>query len=133
MTRIGLEVNPTKCEVINSSVAEGQQTTIMERLHQLIPGAAVLTDTDEMVLRVPQTSSAAEKALVKKKEELDCLISRLQHLDSLLPPPPLPLAAQTTIPAQGCPRVPTTGSTEPAGHKPQVGSPRTNQRLLRRS
>ena len=83
MARIGLEVNPTKCEVINSSVAEGQQTTTnMERLDQLIPGAAVLADAEQLVLGAPLTSSAAETALAKKKEELDRLITRLQLLDS---------------------------------------------------
>ena len=82
MARIGLDVNPAKCEVLISNIGAASLSVTKEKLHELIPGAAVITDSQKMVLGAPLTRSAAETALAKKKEELDRLCSRLHLLDS---------------------------------------------------
>ena len=82
MARVGLEVNPTKCEIINSSAEAVQDIATVEKLHQLIPGAAVVADFEQTVLGAPLTSSAAETALRRRQVELDRMITRLQLLDS---------------------------------------------------
>ena len=88
MARIGLEVNPSKCEIITPSTGAAEQSVTpstgaaehsvnVEKLHQLLPGAAVLADTEQLVPGAPLTTSATVTALGKKKDELDRLLSRL--------------------------------------------------------
>ena len=67
---------------VTPSTGAAEHSVNVEKLHQLLPGAAVLADTEQLVLGAPLTTSATVTALGKKKDELDRLLSRLQFLDS---------------------------------------------------
>ena len=70
-------------EIITSNTgAAAEHAVTVEKLHRLIPGAAVTAEVEQMVLGAPLTRAAIGTALGKKKEELDRLLNRLQLLDS---------------------------------------------------
>ena len=83
MARIGLNINPNKCEIIfPADVSDEQRSCAVTSLHQLIPGAAVLQDSERIILGAPISEDAAEAAIVEKREELEYMIGRLRQLDA---------------------------------------------------
>ena len=79
----GLLVNPAKCEIFLSSAStEHQKLTIVERLHKLIPGAAVVGNSEARMLGAPLADTAAEQVMAEKKEDLERMVDRLQHIDA---------------------------------------------------
>ena len=83
MARIGLNINPNKCEVIlPAGISDEQRNCAIGNLHQLIPGAAILQDSERTVLGAPISEAAAEAVIAEKQEELEHMIERLHHLDA---------------------------------------------------
>ena len=83
MAKIGLDINPAKCEIILSpSVSEEQRSSTVREIHQLLPRASVLTHAEMTELGAPITKTAAETIMARKKDELDLLFERLHCLDS---------------------------------------------------
>ena len=83
MASIGLDINPTKCEVIlPGNILTDQRAKVVTQLHELIPGAAVVPAAHQTLLGAPLTDAAAEVVLAGKRDELDRLLERLHHLDS---------------------------------------------------
>lgn len=83
LAQIGLEVNPSKCEIIlpkNIGGAEECGSTV-DKIHKVTPGASVLEDAEQTVLGAPLTGPAAMTVLGKKKKELNRMINRLRLLD----------------------------------------------------
>ena len=80
MIRIGLHVNPSKCQII--APASGANPDTIEKLHQLIQGATVLAEDQQTVLGAPLTAAATESSLSEKREDLMRMIQRLKKLDA---------------------------------------------------
>ncbi|XP_043202745.1 uncharacterized protein LOC122370853 [Amphibalanus amphitrite] len=79
----GLVVNPTKCEIILPRCCSEHQTrSIIERLHTFIPGAALVKDIEARMLGAPMMDAAAEKVMAEKKNDLERMVDRLQHIDA---------------------------------------------------
>ncbi|KAF0301453.1 Ubiquitin carboxyl-terminal hydrolase 37 [Amphibalanus amphitrite] len=83
MAKIGLDINPAKCEIILPSTAtDEQRVSAVGKIHQLLPRAPVVPDAELTVLGAPITDTAARAVMAKKMEELDLMIERLHHLDA---------------------------------------------------
>ena len=80
MARIGLNVNPSKCQII--ALVNGAHSAIISQLHRIIPGASVLNENQETVLGAPLTAAATEALVREKREDLKRMIERLKKLDS---------------------------------------------------
>ena len=57
MARVGLQVNPSKCQIIVPTVDNKGET--ISQLHHIIPGASVLSEDEQTVLGAPLTAAAA--------------------------------------------------------------------------
>ena len=66
MARIGLNVNPSKCQII--APVSGAHSAIISQLHRIIPGASVLNENQETVLGAPLTAAATEAFLGEGEE-----------------------------------------------------------------
>ena len=83
MARIGLEINPAKCEIVlPPSISEEQRTSTVSDIQQLLLRASVLPYAELTELGAPITQSAAEAVIARKEEELDLLLERLHCLDA---------------------------------------------------
>ena len=83
MAAIGLALNHAKCEIIVPREATTEQISCFtNKLHSVIPGAAVLKDYELTTLGAPLTEAAAQLTVNEKKEELERMLERLQILDS---------------------------------------------------
>ena len=83
MAGIGLVLNHSKCEVILSeSASEEKRMAVTDKVHRIIPGAAVLNRRELKALGAPITEAAAELVMEEKREELERMLERLQHLDA---------------------------------------------------
>lgn len=74
--RIGLNVNPSKCELFFCSK---QEDSIIANFNEVTPGIRIVTD-DLDLLGAPLTETATKRILTKKKIELSTLIERLSNL-----------------------------------------------------
>ena len=79
---IGLEVNPSKCEIIMSRACpeETRQSHVL-KLHRLVPGATISGDAEARILGARVTYEAARAVMAKKHEELERMTGRLQYID----------------------------------------------------
>ena len=83
MENIGLVLNLTKCEIIlPRDVSDEQSASATDRLHRVIPGAVILKDHELTTLGAPISEKAAELTMREKREELERMLERLQHLDA---------------------------------------------------
>ena len=83
MAGIGLDINPTKCEIIlPADIDDEQKRCAVGNLHQCIPGADALEDSKQTILGASINEAAAEVVIAKKLEELEHMIKRLHHLDA---------------------------------------------------
>ena len=101
MAKIGLDINPAKCEIILPSTAtDEQRASAVGKIHLLLPRAPVVTDAELTVLGAPITGTAARAVMAKKMDEPDLLVERLHQLDAHSPFSLLRncLAAEITIP-----------------------------------
>ena len=81
LSKIGLDVNGAKCEILLSkSTPAHQKQTYISALHQHLPGAAV--DPTPVMLGAPLTATAAEIVMSEKREDLQRMINRLQDVDA---------------------------------------------------
>ena len=53
----------------------------MAKLHKLIPGATITTESQARMLGAPLTDEAAEAVMEDKNEEFERMVDRLQHID----------------------------------------------------
>lgn len=74
--RIGLNVNPTKCELYFCSKPED---SVVSNFNKLTPGIKIITEDLEL-LGAPLTKAATKRILMKKKIQLSTLIERLSNL-----------------------------------------------------
>ena len=82
MARIGLDINPAKCEIIlPSNATEEQKNFAVGEIHKLLPRASTLTDAELTVLGAPITKTATQAIMAKKADELDLMLERLHCLD----------------------------------------------------
>jgi hypothetical protein len=76
---IGLELNPTKCELY---VMEEQDTEGVAKICRLLPGVKILEGRDCELLGAPLTNDALPQVLDRKVNEIQLLSSRLPLLKS---------------------------------------------------
>ena len=83
MAEIGLEINSKKCEIIlPGGVTEEVKKRTTETVRQVIPDAAILTESKLTILGAPISPGATEAVMTKKREELERMADRLQNLDA---------------------------------------------------
>ena len=83
MAGIGLVLNHSKCEIIlPENAPEEKRSAATDKIHRIIPGAAVLNRHELKALGAPITEAAAELVMEEKREELERMLERLQHLDA---------------------------------------------------
>ncbi|KAF0306974.1 Retrotransposable element SLACS protein [Amphibalanus amphitrite] len=83
MASIGLSINARKCEIIlPDGSADEEAMQAVRRIHELIPGAAVLGASEQTILGAPITEAAADTVMEEKQGELKHMVERLHHLDA---------------------------------------------------
>ena len=82
LSSIGLEVNPSKCEILLAQTSTGVTgEEHVRKLHQLIPGAVITPASEARILGAPVTDGAAEAVMATKHEDFGRMVGRLQYID----------------------------------------------------
>ncbi|XP_029654886.1 uncharacterized protein LOC115228448 [Octopus sinensis] len=82
LNKIGLQLNPSKCEIINLNANEEDFATIVEKYHSVLPGGIITRKGSLEVLGSPIFPEGIEKILSGKLSTFEFMSSRLSILDA---------------------------------------------------
>ena len=82
MKRLGLEINPAKCELLLVNYASEEGREAVKKFEDLCPGIKILDKSNFTLLGAPVFPEAIECTLRKKMNDLKLTVNRLSELDA---------------------------------------------------